>query len=111
MTQANILPRKNFHLSRLAKRMLIGAGIGLLIISFFVFGNDKGKPEWGAYWMIRPLLMGPFAGAMGGFVFNLLEPLRQGGWRTLMANMLGVLIFLIGMWMGIILGLSGTMWD
>src|SRR5690348_8593550 len=49
----------------LAKRMIIGAGIGLSVILIFVIPGDE-NPAWGKLWMIRPLIVTPFAGAIGG---------------------------------------------
>lgn len=51
----------------LTTRMLTGAGLALILISIFLVGNNSADPSWGKYWMIRPLLVVPFAGAMGGF--------------------------------------------
>ena len=65
MTQSNnstSLP----HQVSLVKRMLVGAGIGLLLISLFLFSTGEPNPEWGKLWMIRPLIIVPLAGAMGG---------------------------------------------
>lgn len=47
--------------------MLIGVGIGLLVILYLVLGANA-PAEWGKYWMIRPLIVEPFAGAMGAYV-------------------------------------------
>lgn len=33
----------------LTARMLIGSGIGLLLISFFLMGNNYADPAWGKY--------------------------------------------------------------
>ncbi len=96
----------------LAASILAGAGIALLVISFFVFGVDNPKPEWGQYWRIRPLTITPLAGATGGAIFYLLNYLSaRKRINKILAVFLGVIIFLIGLWMGIVLGLDGTMWD
>lgn len=96
----------------LIKRVLIGAAIGLVIILFFVLGVKNPLPEWGQYWMVRPLIITPLAGAAAGVCNHLLDYLRnQGGSKKIIANILMVLIYLIGLWMGTILGLDGTLWD
>jgi hypothetical protein len=92
--------------------MIIGAIIGLAVILFFLLPSGGGDPAWGKFWWIRPLLVVPFAGAMGGlcnyflvnyrFVARLSKPV---------AIILSVFIFIVGLWMGIILGLDGTMWN
>lgn len=67
MTHRNNLPAKSVNPASLSKRMLIGAVIGLTLIGIFFYGVNDAKPEWGKFWMIRLLLMVPFAGAMGDY--------------------------------------------
>ena len=96
----------------LSTRMIIGAAIGLAVISFFVLSANGGNPEWGRFWMIKPLIMGPFAGAMGGLVSFFLAQLADiNGWNKVLVTIFSVLVFIVGLWMGIVLGLNGTMWD
>lgn len=91
--------------------MLVGAGIGLLVISFFVFGVDEPNPEWGQFWMIRPLIITPLAGAMGGAFYALMDYQSSLGFNRTVAILLSAVVFFIGLWLGIVLGLDGTMWD
>jgi hypothetical protein len=94
------------------KRMLLGAGIGLLLILFFLVGAGEPDPSWPKLWWVRPLLVVPAAGALGGLFYYIMDPLRsQGGWRTALAYILSLLVFLIVLWLGTVLGLAGTMWD
>jgi hypothetical protein len=96
----------------LSKRMLIGAGIGLLVISFFLIPAGEGNPAWGTFWRIKPLVVTPFAGAMGGLCNYVIFQFRsQFGVSKIVAVILSTLVFIIGLWMGIVLGLNGTMWD
>lgn len=97
----------------LIKRMLLGAAIALAVISFFVFGVDNPDPAWPAFWRIRPLIITPLAGAAGGACYYIIEQhlLNQGGWRKGLAIVLSILVYIIGLWLGIVLGLDGTMWD
>ena len=95
----------------LAKPVLIGAGIGLLVISFFVFGVDHPNPEWGKLWMIRPLIVTPIAGAMGGAFYYLMDYLCYRGLNRTLAVILSLIVFVIGLWLGTVLGLAGTMWN
>jgi hypothetical protein len=107
-TSMNTAVTRNQHL---VQSTLIGAIIGFTVIFFIVVSVDHPRPEWGTYWWIRPILVVPFAGACGGLAFHILGYFRQqGGWKMVGANVLSVLIFIIGMWMGIVLGLNGTMW-
>ena len=109
MTQTN---NPTSQPASLSKRMILGAGIGLLLIAFFLLTADEPDPAWGKFWMIRPLIITPFAGAMGGLCNHLL--LRYYfliGMNKTVAWIVSIIIFIIGLWMGIVLGLDGTLWD
>lgn len=111
MTQSNNATSQPLQVS-LAKRMIIGAGIGLLVISFFLITAGEGNPAWGPLWRIRPLIVVPFAGAMGGLCNYYIFYFRnQFGINKAIATILSVLVCIIGLWMGIVLGLDGTLWD
>lgn len=111
MTQLNN-STSQFQQVSLVKRMLVGAGIGLLLISFFVFGVDQPNPEWGKYWMIRPLIITPLAGAMGGLCnYIIMGFYNQVGLNKFVAMIISAIVFIIGLWLGIVLGLDGTMWN
>ncbi len=109
MEQNNLTTQPNLPVP-LAKPMFIGSGIGLMLISFFVFGGES-NPEWGKLWMIKPLIMAPVAGAMGGAFYYIMELASRGGLNKNVAIVLSLTVFIIGLWMGIVLGLNGTMWD
>lgn len=95
----------------LAKSMLIGGGIGLLLISFFVFGVDNPNPEWPRFWYIRPLIVTPIAAAMGGAFFFFMDYQASRGFNRTLAILMGMVGFLVALWLGSILGLDGTMWN
>ncbi len=98
--------------SSLAKRMIIGAAIGLLFISYFLISVDQPPASWGKFWMIQPLFMVPFAGAMGGLCnYFIMQYHERFGIHKVVAAIISVVVFLIGLWMGIVLGLNGTMWN
>ncbi|MBA4849586.1 potassium transporter KefB [Emticicia sp. BO119] len=112
MTAKNNLTAQGSQTNLLVKRVLLGAALGLAIILFFVLITKNPKPEWGKYWMIRPLIITPLAGAMAGVCNHLLDALRnQGGSKKLIASILMIVIYLIGLWLGTVLGLDGTLWD
>ncbi len=112
MTTNNNLTMTTIHRIPLAKCLLAGASIGLLVILVFILPVENPHPDWPKYWMIRPLLVTPFAGAMGGLFFYLADKWRwQGGWKKVLANVASLLVFLFGLWMGIVLGLDGTLWN
>ena len=110
-TQQNDFNTAN-HKSVLITRVLIGAGIGLVLITLFLSGVNNPKPEWGEYWKIRPMLMLPFAGAVGGLCFHILDYFRvQFSWNRFLIYFISLLIFVFGLWMGTVLGLVGTLWN
>ena len=92
--------------------MLIGAIIGLMVISYFLIAARGGNPEWGKFWMIRPLIVEPLAGATAGACNYFLVHYRGLiGLNKTIAIIISVLVSIIGLWMGIVLGLVGTMWN
>lgn len=112
MTQETNSTTGPLHSSSLGKRLLWGAGIALILISFFLISAGAGSPEWPTFWRIRPLVIVPFAGAMGGLFYHLMDYFRlQGGWKKIVANIVSLLVYIIGLWLGTVLGLDGTMWN
>lgn len=111
MTHANNLTAQHGTPGSLTKRMLIGAAVGLAVILFFVLQVNHPHPEWGRFWMIRPLLITPLAGAMAGLFSYFMAWLhREYAWNKILTVTLSTIVFVIGIWMGIILGLDGTLW-
>lgn len=112
MTANNNLTSSQFNAPLLIKRALIGLAIGLAVILFFVLRVNPNHPDWGQYWLVQPLVVTPLAGATAGVCNHLLDFLRKkGSSQKIIANILAVLIYIIGLWMGIVLGLHGTMWN
>jgi hypothetical protein len=93
-------------------RMMLGAGIALVIISFLVFNVNTPPPEWGQYWKIRPLIFTPIVGAFGILSFYLKDFIRpQSDVKSVILFIISLILFLISLWMGVIIGLVGTMWN
>jgi hypothetical protein len=62
--------------------------------------------------MIRPLIIVPLAGAVGGLCnYFIVHFYSQFGVNKTIAVILSVVVFIIGLWLGTVLGLDGTMWD
>ena len=111
MTTKNEFNAGPDHSLVLVKPILIGAGIALLVISFFVFGVDHPRPEWGKFWQIRPLIVTPLAGAMGGAFYALMDYQSSRGFNRTLAILLSIIVYAVGLWLGTVLGLAGTMWN
>ncbi|TKC13170.1 potassium transporter KefB [Pedobacter polaris] len=111
MIHSKNLIANSIHPVSLAKRMLLGAGIGLALVSLFLIGS-RAEPAWGKLWMIRPLIMVPLAGAGAGLINYMMDDFRaQGGWKKALAIAFTVVAYIIALWLGIVLGLDGTLWD
>lgn len=102
----------DFRSGTLLRGMLPGAAIGLAGISVFLIGAGEPDPSWPRLWMVRPLVLVPFAGALGGACFAALAPCRRSGivWRIL-AWPVSIIGFVIALWLGAVLGMDGTYWD
>lgn len=103
---------KQISLSRVGKNMFIGAVIGLIVISSFVFTVNQPDPSWGAVWRIRPLILTPLITAFGMLAF-LLKDFVSPNTRTkqILVFLFSMACFFISLWLGIILGLDGTLWN
>ena len=111
MTHSNKLTLQPDKPGSIGKRMLIGGVIGLAVILFFILPINHPDAEWGQFWMIRPLIITPLAGAMAGLFSYLMAYLhKQYGWNKILTHTLSAIAFVIGIWMGIVLGLVGTLW-
>ncbi len=111
MQTNNLTTKRPIFTATLGKRMLSGAGIGLMMVGFFVIGAGKGNPAWGDYWRIKPLLLTPCLGAIVGLCYDVTEPLRRlNGWPGRLFLVLSILGVIVGLWLGLVLGLAGTMW-
>lgn len=104
--------RQPLHKASYNKRALQGAAIAFVLISIFLLGTGEPDPAWGKTWYLRPLVFVSLAGATGGVFYYFMDRLRyQGGWNKLLANILSLLVYIIGLWVGTVLGLDGSLWD
>lgn len=111
MTNTNQSNAASIQFSLLIKNMLRGAFPALLLISLFLLLAGEGDPAWGEYWMVRPLLVVTLAGAAGGAFYSVMDQLgSQLGWNRTLILILSFVVYIIGLWLGSVLGLVGTMW-
>ena len=93
-------------------RMLIGALIGLAVISFFVFSVNNPPTEWGEYWRVKPLIITPLVSALGFLSYYLkdfINPKSDAG--KIIVFLISFIAFVITLWLGTVLGLDGTLWN
>ncbi|MBF8965553.1 potassium transporter KefB [Pontibacter sp. FD36] len=111
MVQQHDYQKQHWQPAAAARRALTGAAIGLALITIFLIGVKSPDPAWGDLWMLRPLLIVPMAGALGGLInYILLQYHHRFGIHKAIAVVLSVLIFVVGLWLGFVLGLAGTLW-
>ena len=102
----------SLRMATLARRMILGGGVGLFLIILFLSTADGNDPAWGRYWWIRPLVIVPLAGATAGVVYYLLDLLAQHrGWNRIIMGMFGFVLLFIALWLGSVVGLDGTYWN
>ena len=112
MTKQTSFKERKIFTNLLSSRMLLTGGIGLVVVSVFVIGAGKGEQAWGHYWQIKPLLLTPLLSAIIGLLYDLTEPLRKlKGIIGIVFSILSVLAVLVGIFISLVLGLNGTMWD
>jgi H+/Cl- antiporter ClcA len=93
-------------------RMLIGAVIALTVILIFVLGVDTPNPSWHKTWWVRPIIITPLAGAGGGLFFHFMYELgKNATWKKIVFRFIGIVAYIIALWLGTVLGLAGTLWD
>lgn len=99
-------------LSVLRGPMLAGATIALILIVLFLLGVNDPNPAWGRFWMVKPLVIVPLAGAAGAATsFYVRHLLFAAGWNKGLLYILGFFIYVFSLWMGTVLGLNGTLWN
>lgn len=96
----------------LLSRILLGAGIGLALISFFLLNVRNPDPAWPKLWMLRPLIIVPLAVGGAGLCFHFLDKYRyENGLNKTFIFVLGIIGHIIALWLGMVLGLDGTLWN
>jgi ribose/xylose/arabinose/galactoside ABC-type transport system permease subunit len=107
MTTKNNFPA-SINFNSLSKRMAIGGALALLLIIIFLYPTEP-NPLWGKYWMIRPLIIVPLAGATGGACNYFLVNFKN--LPKIVTYTLSFIVYVFGLWIGTVLGLAGTLWN
>jgi len=113
MTQSNNLTTEAVHTATIGKRALIGAAIAYLLITLFLLvPGVTTDPSWPKFWVIKPLLIVPLAGAIGGIFYHFMDAFcNKEHWKKILGNVVSLIVYIIGLWLGTVLGLNGTLWD
>jgi hypothetical protein len=113
MTQSNKFTTQPPNAVTIGQRALLGAGIAYVLITVFLLvPGVRVNPTWPKFWMIRPLLIVPLAGAAGGIFYHFMDIMRsQKGWKKIVTNVVSLIVYIIGLWLGTVLGLAGTLWN
>jgi hypothetical protein len=93
-------------------RMFLGWCIGLIIILIFIFDVNEPHPDWGDQWFVKPVLLTPAVtgfGILSFYLIRIVHPTTNVG-RAL-TYLLSSLLFLVSIWLGIVIGLNGTLWN
>jgi hypothetical protein len=102
----------SFFSYTMLKATLVGGTIGLGLILLFLLSAGAGDPAWPKYWQVKPLLVVPIAGGLGGIFYHYMNDVRsRGGWQRIAADILSLVVFLFCLWIGSVLGLNGTYWN
>lgn len=86
-------------------RMMWGAALGLVLILIFLRAGLEAStpdPRW-----FMPLMLSLPAGAVGGYLFALLDPMRARG-HGFIANILGGALYLVLLSAAFAVGVNGT---
>jgi hypothetical protein len=112
MTQKSLWATSPNRSISFARPVLTGAGFALVLISLFLYGAGAPNPEWGKLWMIQPLIIVPLAGATGGAFYYFMNVLSsRGALNKTVAIVLSLFVYIVGLWLGTVLGLNGTYWN
>ncbi len=107
MTPNTFLTR-SINSRKLLNLAAAGAGLGLILMALFLLPIKHPKPEWGPMWMLRPFVMIALAGATGGAFAYLINWYLDR--HKAVAVVLSIVVYIIGLWMGTVLGLVGMLW-
>jgi hypothetical protein len=105
--QHQLLQHYNFF--DLAKRALLGAIIAFTLLGLFVLNNQVSSddPIHLESYLLVPFLFISIGGACGGTFYYLMEPVRKKGMvQKVMINILCFLVYVVGLWMSLVFGLS-----
>ena len=95
--------------SALTRHMLLGAGIALVLVLLFLWRVGESDPTWSSLWWVRPIMIIPFAGAIGGsWIYFMNHHMIS---NKILAMCVAILGYIGLLWIGSVLGFVGTLWN
>lgn len=111
MRQQQSLPSSQNKNAAAIRRIALGAGIAIVLMIIFISSVKVPDPSWGSYWYIRPIIVIAFAGAAGGAYYHFVAASHYRGWRRGLMLVSCLIVYIVGLWLGSVIGLNGTLWD
>ena len=103
---------KNSYKRSFIKIVLLGFALGLFIASMLIHNVSFPKLSWGPNWYIKPMLVLSFVASIGSIPFYFANQYEASNHSKKILAYLGATLFLLFfIWIGIILGFDGTIWN
>lgn len=101
-----------YFFNLLSFRMMIGCFSYFMVALFFITSVDIPNPIWPACWYVKPLIVLPINGLLCGLVTYIISKVIKGS-NTLnfFSMLLQTLSFIVMLWLSIVLGFHGTLWN
>ena len=91
---------------------LLGATISLIIMYSFISSIQIPSPNWGTYWQFKPLILGPIIAGLGMILaYMALKYMMTLKLPKILSYLFALIIFIIILWVSMVLGFNGTLWD
>lgn len=104
--------KESFNKKNLIIMISFGFAVALAFIGFIILSVNEPKPEWGEYWFLKPLIITPIMGAIGGASCYIINTFSiKNSFIKLLRIAISIIIMVFFIWIGIVLGLDGTLWN
>ncbi|MFD2599888.1 hypothetical protein ACFSQ3_13100 [Sphingobacterium corticis] len=79
-------------------KIIGGTALGILILGPFLYGNTPQNDSWGDLWFIKPLILPPLFGAVGGSLYYYSTRYLQHTLPKWLLFPIGALLFAACLW-------------
>ncbi len=102
---------KNYKRS-FVKILMLGFTLGLFIATLFIYSVPFPKFSWGPNWMVKPLILVSLISAIGSIPFYYANQYDAPHPKNkILTYILSAVVLIICIWIGVVLGFKGTLWD